>query len=479
MPKTASNKSPRSTKEAAPKARKPKLEPDRSRIRNYRSAINYLNTRTNYEKMVRVGYNHTNFNLSRMQRLATALGNPHREFKSIHIAGTKGKGSTAHMIAAMLRKAGFKVGLYTSPHFLSICERIVVDNEQVTEVEFGRLIARVAPVVDKIASDGVTFFEIITAAAFLHFVDKGVDIAVVETGLGGRLDSTNILKPEVCAITNISYDHMAQLGNTLEAIAEEKAGIFKPGVPIVTCEQTAGVTRVLREHAGKLGSDINVVGDDITFSYRFESSRVTGPHTRVCMATPTTRLDHVRVPLLGEHQAHNCGIALGVIDVLRKQGTDISEQDAIDGLADVTVRGRLEIIRTQPNTVVDGAHNAASIAALMRAIGQNIPYDSMVIIFGCSTDKDITGMLKELQLGADKVIFTSTGPTRSADPHELLQRFQEKSNKMAMVEPELKDAFRVATTCVSRDDLICITGSVYLVGRAMRELAAPVDQPTA
>lgn len=474
MSKTASKRAP---KARASKARKSAPAPDRSRIRNYRSAINYLNTRTNYEKMVRVGYNHTNFNLSRMQRLAAALGNPQREFKSIHIAGTKGKGSTAYMIAAMLRQAGFKVGLYTSPHFLSIRERIVVDGRQVSETEFGKLIARVAPAVDKIASDGATFFEIITAAAFLHFMDKGVDIAVIETGLGGRLDSTNIIKPEVCAITNISYDHMAQLGNTLEAIAEEKAGIFKPGVPVVTCHQAAGVKRVLRDQAAKTGCEISFIGDDVEFSYRFESSRITGPHTRVCMATRATRFDHVQVPLLGEHQAHNCGIALGVIDVLRKQGLDISEQDAIDGLAHVSVRGRLELIREEPRTVVDGAHNAASIAALMRAIGQNIAYDSMVVIFGCSTDKDITGMLKELQLGADKVIFTSTGPTRSADPHELLQRFQEKSNKMAMVEPELKDAFRVATTCVSRDDLVCITGSVYLVGRAMRELAELEPSP--
>jgi dihydrofolate synthase/folylpolyglutamate synthase len=301
-----------------------------------------------------------------------------------------------------------------------------------------------------------------------------VDIAVIETGLGGRLDSTNVIRPEVCGITSISYDHMAQLGTTLEAIAEEKAGIFKPGVPVISAKQKVGVKRVLRDQAKKVGCDIRFVGDDLEFSYRFERSRAAGPHTRVCMATPTTRFDHIQVPLLGEHQAHNCGVALGIIDALQQRGIEVGSQDAIDGLAEVRVQGRLETIREQPHTVVDAAHNAASIAALMRAIGQNISYDSMVVVFGCSVDKDIDGMLAQLQLGADKVIFTGTGTPRSADPHELLARFQEKSPKMAQVEENLLEAYRTACHCVTREDLVCITGSVYLVGRAKQELCPEV-----
>ncbi len=466
MAKTASKK--------APARKSSRTGTGKPVIRTFRSAMNFLNARTNYERMVRVGYNATNFNLTRMQRLATALGNPQRQFKSVHIAGTKGKGSTAHMVAAMLQRGGLKVGLYTSPHFISICERMRIDGQQISEPEFARLIAKVAPHVEKETKDAFTFFEIMTAAAFQYFADQGVDIAVIETGLGGRLDSTNILKPEVCAITNISYDHMAQLGRTLPEIAEEKAGIFKPGTPVITGPQESAVTKVLKAAAKKVGAPLRIVGDDIEFSYRFESSRATGPHTRVCMSTSGSRFDHVQVPLLGEHQAHNCGIALGVIDALRAGGLEISEQDAIDGLEDLEVRGRMEIVRENPRTVVDGAHNAASIAALMRAIGQNVNYDSMVVIFGCSVDKDIDGMLAQLQLGADKIIFTSTGPVRSMDPHELHQRFAEKSQKMAMVEPDLKDAFRVACNCVGRDDLICVTGSVYLAGRAMQEL--PQDE---
>ncbi len=418
--------------------------------------------------MVRVGYNHTNFNLSRMLRILAGLGNPHKKIRTVHLAGTKGKGSTCHMVASMLENAGYKTGLYTSPHFVDLRERIRIDEELITESEFTKLIAKIAPVIHRLERDEPTFFEIMTAAAFLHFANKRVDLAVIETGLGGRLDSTNVIKPEVCGITSISYDHVAQLGNTLEKIAAEKAGVFKPGVTVISSPQVPAVKRVLRKAAEQTGCEIRTLGEDIQFSYRFESSRITGPHTRVCIATPTSRFDHLRVPLLGDHQAHNCGVALGIIDELGRRGFDVSPQAAIDGLAKVRVEGRLEVIRELPRTVVDAAHNASSVAALMRAIGQNVGYDSMVIIFGCSQDKDIDGMLDQIQLGADKLIFTSTGTPRTVDPHELLSRFQEKSQKMAQVGETLQEAYEIACRCVTREDLICITGSVYLVGLAKR-----------
>jgi len=446
--------------------------PKQRSIRTYRAALEFLNARTDYEKMVRVGYNHTNFNLSRMLRILAALGNPHKKIKTVHVAGTKGKGSTCHMVAAMLQNAGYRTGLYTSPHIVDLRERIAIDGELIAESEFTRLMAKLAPVVYRMQRDEPTFFEILTAAAFLHFASRKVDIAVIETGLGGRLDSTNVIKPEACGIVSISYDHMAQLGNTLEKIAEEKAGIFKPGVPAISAPQVPAVKRVLRKVAERVGCPLRFIGEDIEFSYRFECSRVSGPHTRVCMATPTTRFDHLRVPLLGEHQAHNCGVALGLIDALRQRGWMIDEQDAIDGLAKVRVQGRLELIRDMPRTIVDAAHNAASVGALMRAVGQNITYDSMVVIFGCCQDKDIDGMLQQLQLGADKVIFTSSGTPRSADPHELHTRFVEKSQKMAQVGETLEEAYQIACKSVTREDLICITGSVYLVGLAKRLQAA-------
>lgn len=435
-------------------------------LRTYRAALEFLNTRTDYEKMVRVGYNHTNFNLSRMLRLLASLGNPHKKIRTVHVAGTKGKGSTCHMVAGMLQHAGYRTGLYTSPHFVELRERIAINDEMISERAFTKLIAKIAPAVEKLERDDPTFFEIMTAAAFLHFANEKVDVAVLETGLGGRLDSTNVTRPLVCGITSISYDHVAQLGNTLEQIAEEKAGIFKPGVPAISAPQPNGVKKVLRKAAERVGCPLRILGEDIEFSYRFESSRATGPHTRVCLSTPVTRFDHLRVPLLGEHQAHNCGVALAIVDALRQTDFDVPEQAAIDGLAKVHVQGRLELIRDMPRTLVDAAHNAASVSALMRAIGQNISYDSMVVIFGCSADKDVDGMLEQLQLGADKVIFTSIGTPRSVDPHELQARFVEISPKMAQVAEQLTDAYQIACNCVSREDLICITGSVYLVGLA-------------
>ncbi len=440
-------------------------------IRTYRAALEFLNTRTDYEKMVRVGYNHTNFNLSRMLRILARLGNPHKKIRTVHVAGTKGKGSTCYMAASMLQNAGYRTGLYTSPHFVDLRERISINGTLITEAGFTRLMAKIAPVVQRLRHDEPTFFEIMTAAAFVYFAHNKVDVAVIETGLGGRLDSTNVIRPEVCGITSISYDHVAQLGNTLEKIASEKAGIFKPGVPVISAPQVPVVRRVLRKAADQVGCPLRILGEDIEFSYRFECSRITGPHTRVCISTPTSRFDHLRVPLLGEHQAHNCGVALGMVDALRQCGFRVPEQSAIDGLAKVHVQGRLELIRDHPRTVVDAAHNAASVAALMRAIGQNVTYDSMVVIFGCSADKDIEGMLDQLQLGADKVIFTGTGVPRSADPHELLMRFMEKSQKMAQVGDTLQEAYEIACRCVTREDLICITGSIYLVGLTKRLLA--------
>jgi len=425
-----------------------------------------LNSKTNYERMLRVGYNHTNFNLSRMQRILAGLGNPHKQLKTAHIAGTKGKGSTCHMLAAMLQNAGYRTGLYTSPHLVNIRERIVVDGQMISEPEFARVFARIEPVATRMAREQPTFFELMTAAAFLHFVNRKVEVAVIETGLGGRLDSTNVIRPDVCGITNISFDHVAQLGNTLEQIAEEKAGIFKPGVPVIAAPQRPEVKRVFRRMAEKVGCELRFLGEELEFSIRFESSRATGPHTRVCMSTPSMRFDHLQVPLLGEHQAFNCGVALGMLAVLKERGYEIPHQAAIDGLSKVRIQGRLELVHEMPRTVVDAAHNAASVAALMRAIGQNITYDSMVVIFGCSQDKDIDGMLGQLQLGADKVIFTGTGTPRSADPHELHARFLEKAQKMAQVADTLPQAYQIARNCVTREDLICITGSVHLVGLA-------------
>jgi dihydrofolate synthase/folylpolyglutamate synthase len=403
-----------------------------------------------------------------MNRLLAALDNPHRQFRSVHIAGSKGKGSTATMLANMLQNCGYKVGLYTSPHLLEVRERIVANGEMIKELELTRLLSRIAGVARGFKSSSPTYFEVLTAAAFMYFADQKVDIAVVETGVGGRLDSTNVIRPEVCAVTSISLDHTNVLGESLREIAEEKAGIFKAGVPVISAPQKPEVKKALREAAEHAKTAVRFTGEDIEFSYRFESSRPFGPHTRICVATSETRFDHLHVPLLGDHQAVNCSVALACMAALKERGFDFDEQKAIDGLAKVRLAGRMEMIWENPRIMVDGAHNAASINALMRAIGQNVPYDSMVVIFGCQADKDVRGMLRHIQLGADKVIFTYSGAARTADPHELLSAYAEMCGKMAQVAESLEEACDIATRAVGRDDLICICGSFYLVGKAKR-----------
>jgi dihydrofolate synthase/folylpolyglutamate synthase len=436
-------------------------------IRTYDAAMRYITSHTDYEQMLRVRYNRNTFNLDRMKHLLRELGDPHQQIRSVHIAGTKGKGSTATMLAAMLSACGYKVGLYTSPHVCDIRERIRINGTVVTQVAMTRLINRVSPILEDMDEDKPTFFEIFTALAFTHFADEEVDIAVVETGLGGRLDSTNVLTPAVCGLTSISLDHMHQLGATLTEIAGEKAGILKNDVPAVSVEQDPEAESVLKKVAKSTRSPLQFTGKDIEFSYRVESSRDVGCHARVCLTTPQSRFEHLTVPLLGEHQALNCGLALALLDQLKVQGMKIDDSLAIEGLQNVSVPGRMELIHNDPRILVDGAHNAASVKALMRGIGQHIPYDSMVMVFGCAADKDIAGMMQQIATGADKVIFTrAANNPRAASPQELAEKYEECSGKVGQIAHTLVDAIHTANNAVSREDLICICGSFYLVGEA-------------
>lgn len=416
-------------------------------------------------------YNVTTFDLNRMRKLLTAVGNPHKKFESAHIAGTKGKGSTATMLAKMLEENGYTVGLYTSPHVVSLHERITVNSRLITQSEMLGLINRVYGPVEKLAKkDAPTFFEIMTAMAFMHFADKKVDIAVVETGLGGRLDSTNVIQPEVVGITNISIDHKQQLGSTIDSIALEKAGVFKRGVPVITVQQHPDAMKVLKQRANQVKAPLGVTGADIDFSCRFESSREHGPHNRICMTTATSKFEHLRVPLPGEHQAINCGLALAMLDKLKASGYEIDTEKAISGLNKVSLAGRMELISQDPRIIVDGAHNAESIKVLIQAVGQHVPYDSMVIIFGCGVDKDVRGMLEQLQYGADKVIFTRSNSMRAMCPEDLADIYTEICPKMCQTAATLTEAVRIARSAIGREDLICITGSFYLVGQAKVQL---------
>jgi len=440
--------------------------------RTYDSALKYLFSQTDYERMLRVRYNRDTFSLGRMRALMKELGDPQKGIRSVHIAGTKGKGSTATMLAQMLQACGHKVGLYTSPHITDLRERIQVNGQMITQVALTRLICRAEPYIEGMADDKPTFFEVFTGLAFCHFADEGVDIAVIETGLGGRLDSTNVLKPAVCGFTSISMDHMQQLGQSLSKIAAEKAGIMKSSIPAISVPQAPEARRALKRMARESKTQVMFTGEDIEFSYRVESSRQNGCHTRICLTTPRSCFEHLPVPLLGEHQALNCGLALALLDQLKGQGMQIDDQAAIRGLAQVYLPGRMEMIHQDPRVLVDGAHNAASMHALMRAIGQHIPYDSMVMVFGCAADKDLDGMIAEIATGADKVIFTEAANNpRAAKAKDLADRYEEKTGRVGQVTENLREAIRVAHSAVSREDLICVCGSFCLVGEAKYVMA--------
>lgn len=440
-------------------------------LSTYKAALAFLFSNTNYESAKRYNYNEKTFGLKRMQKLLKAVDCPHEKLASVHVAGSKGKGSTCTMLSQMLTETGYKVGLYTSPHVINLRERIRVKGNMISEAGMIRMVKQIAPVVRSMSDDPPSFFEILTAMAFMHFVKEKVDIAVVETGLGGRLDSTNILKPEVVGITNISIDHHRQLGSTITKIAKEKAGILKKGVQAISVMQDSEAMKVLKKEAEEVGAPLSFTGKDIDFSYRFESSRSLGPHSRICLTTPTSRFEHLPVPLYGKHQAVNCGLALSLLDGLKNRGFAVDDTKALNGLAKTELPGRMEIISQEPRILVDGAHNAASIRVLIQATGQHIPYDSMVVIFGCCEDKDVDGMLRELQFGADKVIFTRVNSPRSVYPDDLAQKYTEICGKMCQTAPNLSKAIQVALPAITTGDLICVTGSFYLVGEA-KELIA-------
>ena len=452
-----------------------KVAPDIPRpdsITNYPTALRWLNSHVDYERMRIVTYNNRTFSLERMRKILARLGNPHQQIRCTLVAGSKGKGSTCAMVASMLQSCGYTVGLYASPHLVDLRERITIDGRMINYPDMTDLLKLIAKEERVLGDNRLSYFEILTAAALRYYSDEAVDVAVLETGLGGRLDSTNVVSPLVCGMTHISLDHTNILGDDLKKIAREKAGIFKKGIPAISVAQDPDVEKVLWEVAETVGAPLQFTGRQIEFSYRFEVTRDLGPHTRVCISTETSRWEHLPVPLKGVHQAHNCGLALAVLDKLKGHGFNVPQEQMIDGLARTSLPGRMEQVHDEPRVVIDGAHNGTSVQALIRSLGAHIAYDSLVLIFGCGQDKEYIGMLKEVSLGADKIIFTRAHANpRAMDPDMLMSRFTDLSGKMAQSAKNLKEALRLASRAVSREDLIVVTGSFYLAGEAKKHFA--------
>lgn len=451
-------------------------------VTTYTRALNFLDSLVDFERRKTIRVNPDQFNLDRMKRLCASMGDPHKACPTVHVAGSKGKGSTCAMIAAMLRANGLTVGLYSSPHLVDVRERVRIlrptqdaialpQGEMIPQAAFTRHVADVQPHCGD-AEQRPTYFDALTAVAFKHFAQEKVDIAVIEVGLGGRLDSTNVVEPLVSVVTSISEDHLAQLGPTIEHVAREKAGIFKAGTTAVTCEHVdERVLPVLQQQAKTVGTTLKVLGRDLEFTQRFEASRMLGRHNRIGFESDLTCFDHLSVPLLGEHQATNCGLAIAAIDELRRRGLKLTEANCVAGLTGLTFAGRLDVLRDEPLVIADAAHNPASIEAAFRGIGQHFAADHTVVIFGCCDDKDVDGMLGKLVGGADKVIFCRIDNVRSADPKELATRYHETFGRAAQSAETLETALRLARRGMADDDLLLLTGSFYLVGMAKKLLA--------
>ena len=435
----------------------------------YEAAISYLYQLTDYEQKIPQRYAPENFDLARVERLLALLGSPHKELQTVHVAGTKGKGSTSAMVASILESQGYRVGLYTSPHLHTFRERIRTDGNLIAPSEVAELTDEIRPYADQVA--GITTFEVITALALCYFRQKKVDIAVLEVGLGGRLDATNVVMPQVSVITSLSYDHMYLLGNTLTEIAREKAGIIKPAVPVVSSPQQAEALSVLETVCREKETGLILVGRDWTWEKG--EANLKGQHFKVCCRAVEDQFDppdpclSLWLPLLGEHQVVNAATAVAVAATLRKRGWRISKGAVALGLHRVYWPGRLEILSKQPLLVIDSAHNADSAQKLVQALRQYFRPHRLVLIFGASNDKDIDGMLREFIPDVQEIILTSSDHPRAADPEQLQAQALALGMEGRIVD-NIEAALDLALQLAGPDDLICGAGSVF-VAAGIRE----------
>lgn len=435
-------------------------------IMDYQSAVDYILSFADYERLSRSA---VVFDLRRMEMLLDRLGKPQNVAKSVHITGTKGKGSTSAMVASILIQAGYRTGLYTSPHLLSINERIQVDGQNITEDAFARLTGLMKPEVEAVNSFGqygrLTTFELLTALGFLYFHEMKADFQVLEVGLGGRLDATNVIqKPEVCVITSISYDHTDVLGHTLTQIATEKCGIIKPGCIVVSAPQHPEAMAVIERVCGEKGVRLIRVGEDVTWR-----RKTSGPEGQSFVLSGVTGAYDLTIPLLGEHQVENAAVAVSAISALMDRGVQISNQSIVRGMAQVSWPGRLQILRRKPCVVVDGAHNADSSNKLMRALKQYFNFQRLFIIFGASLDKDLGGMVAELAPYPHKTIIVRTHHPRAVNPEALVSEFARYGARAEIIE-EVPEAVEAALSQANPDDLICATGSLFVVAEVMEYL---------
>lgn len=434
----------------------------------YRDALAYLYSFTDYEVKAPQAYAPQFYDLRRMRQLLTLLGEPQSTFRVVHIAGTKGKGSTAAMAESMLRAAGYRTGLYTSPHLHTFRERIRAGGELISEDDVARLVEVLRPLVERVP--GLTTFEIMTGLALAWFAEREVEWAVLEVGLGGRLDATNVVTPAVSVLTPISYDHTAILGDTLTQIATEKAGIVKPGVPAVTAPQTDEALAVIAAVCAERGAPLTRVGRDWTWQHG--PSDLNGQTFDA--RGPRGTLSKLWIPLLGEHQVVNAVTALAAVTML--PGVELPVPALRRGLAGMNWPARLEILGRRPLVIVDSAHNGDSAEKLMLALRTNCDHDRLLVVLGGSADHVTPELLRALLAPAAWAIATRSRHLRAAEPASLQARAAELGFDVE-ASPSVADALDRALALAGPADLVCCTGSVFVAAEARAAWFARLGLP--
>lgn len=443
---------------------------------DHQDRLDYLYSRLNYES-VGMPKAVADLRLGRMRRLLEGLGDPHLGLRVIHVAGTKGKGSTAAMMAVALTASGARTGLYSSPHLHRLEERYCIDGRPIDPAELDALVDEVRAAVEQLdayASDprfrGSTFFEITTAMGLLYFARRGVDAVVLEVGMGGRLDSTNVVHPVVSVITSIAFDHTKQLGSTLGAIAAEKAGILKRSRPAVSgvCEDEP--RQAIRRIAVRRKCPLRELGVDFHFEAIPPRSPLRCPTPwRVSVETWRTRWGELELPLLGPHQAHNVAVALAGLDALAEAepSLDVGRDAAIRGLAGLRWPARVEVLGESPWLVIDGAHNVASAEALAQTLLTSFPPTRRTLVFGTTKDKDLHGQLRCLLPLFEVVIATRYRDNpRSVPPEEVADAVIALGGRAAHITHEPAEALELGRRLTAADGLLCVTGSLFLAAEA-------------
>jgi dihydrofolate synthase/folylpolyglutamate synthase len=455
------------------------LQPQSSPTAVYQAALAYLHGRIDFERQPAAAAVSGALRLRRVQALLDRLGNPERSVPTIHVAGTKGKGSTVTLVASMLTAAGFRTGRYTSPHLEHLEERFAIDHRACSPTELVELVERVRPAAERLAQSAhgpPTFFELTTAMAFVHFARHRCDWMVLEVGLGGRLDSTNVCHPTVTAITTIGMDHQQILGNTLSLIAAEKAGIIKHGIPIVSGVTRGEAAAVIHRIATRRDAPLWQLGRDFqvrslapppepygaAFDYLW-NQRPFNQHTK-----PRSRLG-LRLSMDGPHQVHNAGVALAIVDRLQQRGVSIPDSAIRQGLRTARAPARLQWVPGRPAVLLDTAHNPDSIDALVRVVCDRAAQRRCVVVFSASRDKDTRQMLESLSHIADRLILTRfQGNPRAASPDALAAQLSKSGMHECIELPQ--DALAAARRQAGPAGLVIITGSFFLAAELQPSL---------